>query len=117
MKYAPGEARDWVRATLRSYLAVLYTPFDVDGAIDEASLRYHVHATLTLPGIKGLSVSSLHQEFWTLTDAARLRLVEVVLETVKGCAPVVIDCSDPSAVKVVNYACHAADTGADWSAP
>jgi hypothetical protein len=78
MRYAPGEARDWVRAAL--YLAVLYTPFDQSGA--------------------------LHQEFWTLTDVERLRLVEVVLETVAGQAPVVVGCTDPSAAKAVAYAQH-----------
>jgi 4-hydroxy-tetrahydrodipicolinate synthase len=113
MRYAPGEARDWVRATLRGYLAVLYTPFDESGAIDEAGLRHNVNATLTLPGVGGLSVNSLHQEFWTLTDAERFRLVEVVLDTVRGRAPVVIGCTDPSASKAVAYARHAAAHGAD----
>lgn len=86
MRYAPGEARDWVRATLRGYLAVLYTPFNNSDGLDEDGLRHNVRATLALPGVGGLSVNSLHQEFWTLTDAERLRLVEVVLDEVAGSA-------------------------------
>jgi 4-hydroxy-tetrahydrodipicolinate synthase len=113
MRYARGEARDWVRATLRGYLAVLYTPFREDGALDEDGLRHNVRATLALPGVGGLSVNSLHQEFWTLTDAERFRLVEVVLETVAGSKPVVIGCTDPSAEKAVRYARHATAHGAD----
>lgn len=113
MRYGRGEARDWVRATLRGYLAVLYTPFQENGAIDEEGLRHNVRATLALPGVTGLSVNSLHQEFWTLTDAERKRLVGIVLETVGGRAPVVIGCSDPSAAKAVDYARHAAAAGAD----
>ena len=113
MRYAAGEARDWVRATLRGYLAVLYTPFDDSGALDEEGLRHNVRATLALPGVRGLSVNSLHQEFWTLTDAERFRLVEVVLETVAGQAPLVIGCTDPSAAKAAAYAQHAAAYGAD----
>ncbi len=113
MRYAAGEAREWVRETLRGYLAVLYTPFDADGAIDEAGLRHNVRATLALPGVGGLSVNSLHQEFWTLTDAERFRLVEIVLDEAGGRAPVVIGCSDPSAAKAVVYARHAAAHGAD----
>lgn len=113
MRYTPGEARDWVRTTLRGYLAVLYTPFDEVGALDLAGLRHNVRATLALPGVSGLSVNSLHQEFWTLTDAERRLLVEVVLDEVAGSAPVVVGCSDPSAAKAVAYAQHAAAAGAD----
>lgn len=113
MRYAAGEARDWVRATLRGYLAVLYTPFNEAGALDEAGLRHNVRTTLALPAVGGLSVNSLHQEFWTLTDAERLQLVEVVLDEVGGQAPVVIGCSDPSAAKAVAYAQHATAHGAD----
>jgi 4-hydroxy-tetrahydrodipicolinate synthase len=113
MRYAPGEARDWVRATLRGYLAVLYTPFDESGALDQAGLRHNVRATLALPGVGGLSVNSLHQEFWTLTEAERLLLVEVVLDEVAGRAPIVIGCTDPSAARALAYAQHAAAHGAD----
>jgi 4-hydroxy-tetrahydrodipicolinate synthase len=113
MRYALGEARDWVRETLRGYLAILYTPFDAAGALDEDGLRHNVRATLALPGVGGLSVNSLHQEFWTLTDAERLRLVEIVLDEVARKAPVVIGCSDPSAAKAVAYAQHAKAHGAD----
>jgi hypothetical protein len=38
MRYAAGEAREWVRASLSGYLTILYTPFDAEGAIDEAAL-------------------------------------------------------------------------------
>ncbi|HEY8611340.1 MAG TPA: dihydrodipicolinate synthase family protein [Roseomonas sp.] len=113
MRYAPGHAREWVRATLRGYLAVLYTPFREDGAMDEAGLRHNVRATLALPGVTGLSVNTLHQEFWTLTDHERKRLVEVVLDEVGGHAPVVIGCSDPSAAQAVDFARHATSAGAD----
>ncbi|MFH5927022.1 dihydrodipicolinate synthase family protein [Roseomonas xinghualingensis] len=113
MKYALGDARDWVRETLRGYLAVLYTPFREDGSIDEAGLRHNVNRTLSLPGVGGLSVNALHQEFWTLTDGERKRLVEIVLEKVAGRAPVVVGCSDPSADKAVDFAQHAAAAGAD----
>ena len=113
MNYALADARDWVRATLRGYVTVLYTPFREDGSLDEEGLRHNVRRTLALPGVGGLSVNALHQEFWTLTDAARKRLVEVVLDTVAGAAPVVVGCSDPSAERVVDLARHAASAGAD----
>ncbi len=113
MKYARGEERDWVREALRGYMTVVYTPFDEADVLDEDGLRHNVRTTLSLPGVGGLSINSLHQEFWTLTDAQRRRLVEVVLDEVNGAAPVVIGCSDPSAERAVDWARHAAAAGAD----
>ena len=113
MKYARGEEREWVRETLRGYLTVVYTPFDEAGAVDEEGLRHNVRATLSLPGVGGLSINSLHQEFWTLTDVQRRSLVEIVLDEVSGRAPVVVGCSDLSAERAVEWARHAAAAGAD----
>lgn len=113
MRYAMAEAREWVRAELRGYMTILYTPFQADGAIDEAGLRHNVRRTLSLPGVGGLSVHSLHQEFWALTLAERERVTEVVLDEVAGRAPVVIGCSDPAAANVVQLARHAKAAGAD----
>ena len=81
MRYGRGEARTWVRANLRGYMTVLYTPFDAAGEIDEAGLRHNVEETLRRPGVGGLSVNSIHQEFWTFTHDERRRLVDIVLET------------------------------------
>ncbi|HYF07085.1 MAG TPA: dihydrodipicolinate synthase family protein [Acetobacteraceae bacterium] len=113
MRYGPGEARDWARASLHGYMTILYTPFDEAGALDEAGLRHNVRETLARPGVGGLSVHSLHQESWALTIAERKRLAEVVLDEVAGRAPVVIGCSDPAAVNVVDLAQHAEAAGAD----
>ncbi len=112
-RYARSEARDWVRKNLRGYFTVLYTPFLPDGEIDAAGLRANVARTLALPGVRGLSVHSIHQEFWTLTDTERKRVVDIVLEAVGGTAPVVVGCSDTSARTVVDLARHAAAAGAD----
>ncbi|WP_439579898.1 dihydrodipicolinate synthase family protein [Elioraea sp.] len=113
MRYAAGAAREWVRATLSGYLTILYTPFGADGAIDEDGLRHNVRATLARPGVGGLSVHSLHQEFWALTLAERKRVTEIVLDEVGGRAPVVIGCSDPAAAMVIELARHAQEAGAD----
>ena len=113
MRYAAGDARDWVRDTLCGYFTALYTPFREDGAVDEEGLRHNVRRTLALPGVGGVSVNSIHQEFWTLTGTERKRLVEVVLDEVGGRVPVVVGCSDPSAETVVDFARHAAAAGAD----
>ncbi len=111
--YRPSEARQWVRANFRRYFTALYTPFLPDGEIDLPGLRHNVEVTLALPGVGGLSLNSIHQEFWTLTDAERKRVTEVVLETVAGRVPVVVGVSDTCARNVVDLARHAAAAGAD----
>ena len=111
--YTRSEARQWVRKNLRGYFAVLYTPLLPDGEIDEAGLRRNVAATLALPGVGGLSVHSIHQEFWTLTDAERKRVTEIVIDAAGGKAPVVVGASDTSARNVVDLARHAQAAGAD----
>lgn len=112
-RYARADARRWIREYFRGYFTVLYTPFLTDGEIDEAGLRRNVAATLALPGVGGLSVHSIHQEFWTLTDSERKRVTEVVIEAVNGKAPVVVGVSDTSARTVVDLARHAQASGAD----
>jgi 4-hydroxy-tetrahydrodipicolinate synthase len=112
-KYRVGDARQWVRGNLRRYFTVLYTPFLPDGEIDEAGLARNVEVTLALPGVGGLSVHSVHQEFWTLTHAERKRVTEIVLSKVGGRCPVIVGVSDPSARNVVDLARHASASGAD----
>src|SRR3954467_4792383 len=111
-RYARSDARRWVRENLSGYFTVLYTPFLPDGEIDEAGLRRNVARTLALPGVGGLSVHSIHQEFWTLTGAERKRVTEVVIEAAAGKVPVVVGASDPSAHPVVDLARHADAAGA-----
>lgn len=112
-RYQRGDARRWVRENFGGYFTVLYTPLLPDGEIDEQGLRDNVARTLALPGVGGLSVHSIHQEFWTLTSRERKRVTEVVLDAVNGKVPVVVGASDPSARNVVDFARHAEDAGAD----
>src|SRR4051812_43090182 len=103
-RYTRSEARKWVRGSLRGYFTVLYTPFLPNGEIDERGLRSNVAKTLALPGVGGLSVHSIHQEFWTLTGAERKRVTEIVIDATGGKAPVVVGASDTSARTVVDLA-------------
>ncbi|MBN9408828.1 MAG: dihydrodipicolinate synthase family protein [Burkholderiales bacterium] len=112
-RYARADARTWIRQNLHGYITVLYTPFLPDGRIDEDGLRHNTELTLRHPGVGGLAVNSLHQEFWTMTVAERKRVADVVLDTVAGRKPVVVGCSDPAVANVVDFARHAQHAGAD----
>ena len=110
--YSASGARAWIRENFRGYFTVLYTPFDSAGEIDEGALRHNVELTLSLPGVGGLSVQSIHQEFWTMTDDERRRVTDIVLETVAGRKPVIVGVSDTAARRVVEHARHAEAAGA-----
>ena len=112
-RYGLSEARQWVRTNLRGYMTALYTPFHQNGDIDESALVKNVELTLELPGVGGLSLNSIHQEFWTLTDAERMRVTELVLRTVDGRKPVIVGVSHTSARTVIALARHAQAAGAD----
>jgi 4-hydroxy-tetrahydrodipicolinate synthase len=98
--------------TLRGYFVACYTPFRPDGAIDEPALRRNVHATLARPGVGGLSVNSIHQEFWAMTLEERERIAEVILEEVDARVPVVVGVSGTATADVIRLARHAGAAGA-----
>ncbi|MGE0315378.1 MAG: dihydrodipicolinate synthase family protein [Lautropia sp.] len=108
-----SEARARLRRRFRGYFAVLYTPIDASGEIDEPGLRHNVEHVLGLPGVGGLSVNSIHQEFWTLTLDERMRVAEIVLETTGARVPIVVGVSDPATRNVIRLARHAERAGAD----
>lgn len=106
-------ARERIRAHFRGYFVPLYTPFQADGEIDLPALRRNVRATLAKPGVGGLSLHTIHQEFWTFTPEERRRVTEAVLEEAGGRAPVVVNISDPSARSAIALARHAKAAAAD----
>ena len=97
---------------LRGYFVACYTPFAPDGAVDEAALRRNVHATLARPGVGGLSVHSIHQEFWAMTLEERERVAAAILDEAGGRVPVVVGVSATAAADVIRLARHARSIGA-----
>lgn len=113
MRYARGEARSWVRSSLRDYFVVTTTPFTNDGEIDEAGLRRNVEHILRLPATGGIYTNSIYQEFWTLRLDERKRVTEIILEAVNGRVPVVVGTSHTSLKDALELTQHAETAGAD----
>lgn len=109
----PNHMRQQIRERFKRYFTVLYTPFLPNGEVDQAGLRHNVETTLQLPGVGGLSVHSIHQEFWTLTQRERCLVTETILETVGGRVPTIVGVSDTSVQNVIDQARHASQCGAD----
>lgn len=98
---------------LRGYIGVTTTPMTANGEIDEPGLRHNVEFLLDLPGVTGLYMNSIYQEFWTMTLDERKRTADVVIEAVNGRAPVIVGANHTSARDVVDLCRHAQAAGAD----
>lgn len=113
MEYSRSEAKRWVRDTLRGYIVTTTTPFHADLSIDWTGLRRNVDHLIGLPGVRGLYVGSVYQEFWTLTLDERKRVTATILEAAAGRVPVVAGISHTSYQDAIELARHAQQAGAD----
>jgi dihydrodipicolinate synthase/N-acetylneuraminate lyase len=97
---------------MRGVYTIPVTPFDRDGGVDESQLRRCVEFCVRA-GAHGLVAPVNASEFASLTDAERLRVAAVVVETVGRRRPVVIGVSGASARHAFTFARDARRIGAD----
>ena len=83
MDYNKSDAKEWARQSLKGQWTTMITPFTPDDEIDEAGISKNVEHVLKL-GTKGMGFSWNMGEFWSLTDAERLRLLDLAPSLVKG---------------------------------
>ncbi len=96
----------------RGVFAIPVTPFDASGELDEGSLRRCVDFCVDA-GAHGIVAPVNASEFFTLTEAERKRVVEVVVEQAAGRRTVVAGVTGSSTQVAVEMARHAASAGAD----
>ncbi len=75
--------------TLRGVFAIMATPFDEQGNLDEASLKSLIEFELGA-GVAGLTILGIMGEAHKLADEERRRVVRHVMEQVAGRVPVVV---------------------------
>jgi 4-hydroxy-tetrahydrodipicolinate synthase len=75
--------------TLQGIIPIVITPFDVNGRLDENSLRRVVRFELESE-INGLGVGGFASEAYKLTDDERRRCAEIVAQEVNGRLPLII---------------------------
>jgi len=74
---------------LRGVIPILFVPFHADETIDEAGLRAVTRAELALQP-QGIGIGGFASEAYKMTDAERLRCIEIVADEVAGRVPLVI---------------------------
>ena len=97
---------------LHGVLTALATPFDADGAIDEAKLRQLVDRSID-GGVHGVVACGSTGEFAALTAEERRRVIEIVVEQTAGRVPVVAQTGATSTAEAISNSRHAQEVGAD----
>ena len=91
--------------------SVLPTPFGTTGDVDEASLRRVVDLFIAA-GVTGVTALGVTGEVARLDDSERRRVLEIVVDQVKGRIGVVAGASADGTRTCVNYSRHAREAGA-----
>ncbi|MBT3603578.1 MAG: dihydrodipicolinate synthase family protein [Candidatus Latescibacteria bacterium] len=99
-------------APFRGIFTIPTTPFKETGEIDEAGFRRVIDFCVN-SGAHGLVYPVNASEFFTLTDAERMHLSEVMIEQNAGRVPTVIGVAGVSREVAMMFAKHAREIGAD----
>jgi N-acetylneuraminate lyase len=97
---------------LKGVFPALLTPFNGDGSINEQSLRSLVAANLA-KGVTGFYVCGSTAEVFLLKPEERRRVLEIVVDEVKGKAAVICHVGAISTDWSIEYARHAVSLGVD----
>ncbi len=96
---------------LQGVFAIMATPFDQGGELDEASLESLVDFELKA-GVAGLTILGIMGEAHKLSDAERRRVVQLVIERVNRRVPVVVGTSHAGAEMAARLSREAEEAGA-----
>ncbi|WP_414091179.1 4-hydroxy-tetrahydrodipicolinate synthase [Rhizobium sp. BR 314] len=103
--------RQGLQKRIGGAITALVTPFR-DGALDTVDLMAHVEWQL-LSGIDGLLACSLTGEGPTLTDAERMRIIEICVELSEGKTPVIVATGTNDTATTIEETLQAQQLGAD----
>ncbi|UOM36562.1 dihydrodipicolinate synthase family protein [Acuticoccus sp. I52.16.1] len=102
-----------MKDNLRGYSVTTTTALKPDLELDIEGIRSNVDRYLALPGVNGLYIGSLYQEFWTQTLEERKRVTETMLTEANGRVPTIVNVSHTSYKDTIDLAKHAQSCGAD----
>lgn len=97
---------------LHGIIPILPTPFDEDGALDEANLQRLVEH-LIAQRVHGLGTLALASEGYKLTEAEGRRVIRAVVEATAGRVPVVVGTSHEGTRAAIERSREAVTLGAD----
>lgn len=96
---------------IEGVVPILVTPFDEQGRIDRGSLENLIAFNIDA-GVHGIGVA-LGSEVFKFTEAERVAVARLVVETVRGRVPVVVNTGAAGTDLAVHHSREAAPAGAD----
>ena len=95
---------------LRGAFTALITPFDADGQLDEPALRALVRRQIE-GGIHGLVPCGTTGESATMSEAERLRVIQIVVEEAAGRVPIIAGTGTNDTTKTIAFTRQVAALG------
>lgn len=92
-------------------LPVLAIPFTSDELVDEKGLAKIIELNIR-SGVDGLTCFGLASELYKLDDGDRLKILEVIMDTVQGRVPVIVGCEHSGTLAATRRCDQAAKMGA-----
>lgn len=111
-RYTKNEAQEWAWENLRGQWTTLVTPFTPEDSLDEAALRHNIRHIRKL-GVRGCGSTWGMGEFWSLTDAERKRVQEIVADESREGWLIGAHVTHTSAGAMIDLAKHAEAVGYD----
>lgn len=97
----------------KGIFAVIITPFDASGEVDEAALRRHIRWLVDECGVHGIIPCGSTGEFAFLSEAERKRVVTITVDEVGHRLPVIAGAAACATREVIAYAHCYQDMGVD----
>jgi len=110
--YTKREAKEWARENMHGHWSTAITPFLPDGELDPVGIQGNLEHWLKL-GAKGIGITWLTGEFWSLTIEERKRVCELSVKTLRGKAFLGVHTAHTSLKSCIVLTKHAEEAGAD----
>jgi len=99
---------------LRGTITAIVTPFDVNGAIDEKTLRELVNFQIA-HGVSGIVPCGTTGESPTLSHEEHNRVIDITIQEARGRVPIIAGTGSNATDEAVALTKHAHESGADYS--
>jgi 4-hydroxy-tetrahydrodipicolinate synthase len=114
MQYSKNEAKEAARELLHGVWTALPTNFTADDKIDEKAMAANLEHCISNLELEGHYCHGNVAEFWSMTNAERMRVHEINVEVVKGRVPLIAGCHHQNPNEVIQLAQHAQSVGIDF---
>jgi 4-hydroxy-tetrahydrodipicolinate synthase len=115
MDYARADAKAAARERFHGIWAAINTPFAASGGIDEAGLAADLDRLAGELEVQGVFCTGVMSEFWALSTDERKRMVERVVDGVRGRCRVIAHTGHTSVTETIELTRHAERAGADFA--